>query len=375
MFCVRYKFGTCSRPDALALCYISFATYALLHIVLIELWQYKFWNQINDELSSLRDDSVSSSSSYKLNLKHSKNKVQESVQRLRSEFAITKSKKLRKRLKQKQKQKQKPTAASDETDAHTTSTTNTNTNTNGDDLNAIHNKNGNHSYQTNLSIGSVSPTIESNTQSQTTTLQFAFAFEASELSNDDLFSESIADYSTDNYVNATDIDTDIEQSDSSTNLTAAIGANTPSTASFSGAARKRNIRIILKLLQSMPWFSMPFADGMNQFANDSFKYRYAIYLFNKYISSNGYDALNISWMTLNEIELNIAKIYQFVMKYSVLEKNESKIEIENVSVPKFSNANNSRLLRRFDVKDIETIDELIQRLDRVFDCAVCNLHQ
>ena len=337
-------------------------------IVLLELWQYKFWDQINDELLSLKEDSITLSSRDKHNHKNTKNinRVHESVQRLRSEFAATKHRKSQKRLKEKEQQKTQKQETNYKTNKNASTTINMNS-------------------QNNLCVASISSRNGSKQDTETEpkvhTSTSTSTSEASQASTEDCFCEKITDYATNNYVNASDIDADTEQSEShlsSTTMTSNQTSDTTTSTICSNSAmaarfdvtRKRHTGIILKLLRSMPWFSMPLGDGMYQFANDSFKYRYAIYLFNKYISSNGYDALNISWITSNEIELNIAKIYQFVMKYNGLKANKNKIEIENVSLPKFSG---NKLSDEIVVKDIETIDELKKRLDHAFDCAVCYL--
>ena len=157
-------------------------------------------------------------------------------------------------------------------------------------------------------------------------------------------------------------------------------------------SRAKDVQIVSKMLQSLPWYLLPFGNGMKSFGsrnggNDNFNNNtnnnnnsnnnsneilHCIYLFNTYISSDGYDCLNISNASCLEIEANLRSLIEF--------KSDIKNElIEKTSFTKTKNRLNDDLRAYgISIHAIKNQTQFEKRLKKCFDVALVdvfdNLH-
>ena len=132
-------------------------------------------------------------------------------------------------------------------------------------------------------------------------------------------------------------------------------------------SRMRNISVCCAILSKLPWFSMPFGDGMNKYSEND--YFFAAYLFNKYILTSGCDSLNISGMCRNEIEFKLKKIHNYRVKSNHIQTHKLMDDI----TPKFSSVQNFEdTVDISSIKIIENKQDFKDALKTVFDSAVRN---
>ena len=163
---------------------------------------------------------------------------------------------------------------------------------------------------------------------------------------------------------------------------------------YSRSANAKHIESVVRILKHLPWYNLPFGEGMTiynesnkDFSNSRKKYEFGVYLFNKYICASGYDAINIGATSANQIELFMRKIYQFVHENvkkddgddndGESDNNENNIKNGEISmplgVPLFSHLDLDASAYDDEFMQIKNEDDLFEKLNIMFDSALIDI--
>ena len=87
--------------------------------------------------------------------------------------------------------------------------------------------------------------------------------------------------------------------------------NNHSVHSYEIESKQLEIDRSLEILSDLPFYKLPLSDSFRKYDDRYFK---AIHIFNKYLSSEAFDSLNISQHSLTDIETQLRALYEYKLK-------------------------------------------------------------